>query len=110
MADQPIQPEEDFLAPDENQAEHGNPNSDSEPESDTESLDESSIKSTRSYSSKSLQHIHENGRRYAEETYFMPNDEAELTRLNIVHQIYLILLDNTLTTAPTPQQTPASST
>lgn len=30
----------------------------------------------------------------------MPNDEAELTRLNIVHQIYLILLDGNLTTAP----------
>jgi hypothetical protein len=43
MADQPIQPKEDFLAPDENQAEHGNPNSDSEPESDTESLDELSM-------------------------------------------------------------------
>lgn len=32
----------------------------------------------------------------------MPNDEAELTRLNIVHQIYLIFLDNALTTAPLP--------
>ena len=30
----------------------------------------------------------------------MPNDESELTRLNIVHQIYLILLDGDLTTAP----------
>lgn len=36
----------------------------------------------------------------------MPNDEAELTRLNIVHQIYLILLDNTLTTAPIPPTNP----
>lgn len=30
----------------------------------------------------------------------MPNDETELTRLNIVHQIYLILLNGNLTTAP----------
>lgn len=30
----------------------------------------------------------------------MPNDEAELTRLNIVHQIYLILLDGNLTKTP----------
>lgn len=30
----------------------------------------------------------------------MPNDETELTRLNILHQIYLILLDGHLTTAP----------
>lgn len=33
----------------------------------------------------------------------MPNDEPELTRLNIIHQIYLILLDGALTTAPLPQ-------
>jgi SAM-dependent methyltransferase len=30
----------------------------------------------------------------------MPNDDSELTRLNIVHQIYLTLLDGHLTTAP----------
>lgn len=42
----------------------------------------------------------ENDRRYADNSYFMPNDESELTRLNIVHQIYLILLDGRLTTTP----------
>ncbi|KAJ5364741.1 uncharacterized protein N7496_010454 [Penicillium cataractarum] len=102
MDDKPIQPAEDILAPDENQTEHAYPNSDPESDSDTESLNEPSIKSTRSYASLTLQHIQENGRRYANETYFMPNDEPELTRLNIVHQIYLILLDNALTTAPLP--------
>ncbi|KAJ5910975.1 uncharacterized protein N7473_000278 [Penicillium subrubescens] len=101
MDDKPIQPaEDDDLVPHENQT---YPNSDPESESDTESLNEASIKSTRSYSSLALQHIHENGRRYADETYFMPNDEPELTRLNILHQIYLILLEGTLTTAPLPQ-------
>ncbi len=35
----------------------------------------------------------------------MPNDEPEQTRLNILHQIYLILLDNALTTAPLPPST-----
>lgn len=37
----------------------------------------------------------------------MPNDETELTRLNILHQIYLILLDGRLTTAPfNPKSSP----
>ncbi|KAJ5743687.1 hypothetical protein N7533_008557 [Penicillium manginii] len=71
------------------------PRSSSEPEESSDS--EASIKSTRSYI---LSPIHENGRRYCDTTYFMPNDETELTRLNILHQIYLILLDGHLTTAP----------
>ncbi|KAJ5414558.1 hypothetical protein N7509_001185 [Penicillium cosmopolitanum] len=56
-----------------------------------------------------LEPVHENGRRYCDSTYFMPNDETELTRLNILHQIYLILLDGHLTTAPfrsNPQSSP----
>lgn len=37
----------------------------------------------------------------------MPNDETELTRLNILHQIYLIILDGKLTTAPfNPKSSP----
>ncbi|CEJ54792.1 hypothetical protein PMG11_01085 [Penicillium brasilianum] len=108
MDDKPIQPADDELAPDENQTEHAYPNSDPESDFDTESLNAASIKSTRSYASLTLQHIQENGRRYANEAYFMPNDEPELTRLNIVHQIYLILLDNALTAAPLPPSpTPA---
>ncbi|OQE31857.1 hypothetical protein PENSTE_c001G05037 [Penicillium steckii] len=70
--------------------------SDSEESSDGEA----SIKSTRSCSSYNLEPILENGRRYCDEIYFMPNDEAELTRLNILHQIYLILLDGNLTSIP----------
>lgn len=53
-----------------------------------------------------LRYIEENGRRYCNESYFMPNDEAEMTRLNIIHQIYLILLDGRLTTAPMTAETP----
>ncbi|KAJ5984500.1 hypothetical protein N7481_006599 [Penicillium waksmanii] len=72
--------------------------------------DEASIKSTHSCSSYNmLEPVHENGRRYCDSTYFMPNDETELTRLNILHQIYLILLDGHLTTAPfrsNPQSSP----
>ncbi|EEA24528.1 conserved hypothetical protein [Talaromyces marneffei ATCC 18224] len=53
-----------------------------------------------------LQPIHENGRRYCNEIYFMPNDEPEQTRLSIVHQAFLILLDGKLTTASLPPDGP----
>lgn len=36
----------------------------------------------------------------------MPNDETELTRLNIIHQIYLILQEGRLTLAPVPSNAP----
>jgi SAM-dependent methyltransferase len=49
-----------------------------------------------------VQDVFENGRRYCNTTYFMPNDEDEQTRLSIVHQIFLILLDGELTLAPVP--------
>ncbi|KAJ5812519.1 hypothetical protein N7474_008820 [Penicillium riverlandense] len=78
----------------------------SEPESDCESDDEVSVKSTRSCSPGTLRGIFENGRRYCDDVYFMPNDESELTRLNVVHQIYLILLDGRLTTAPLTTESP----
>ncbi|PWY70177.1 S-adenosyl-L-methionine-dependent methyltransferase [Aspergillus heteromorphus CBS 117.55] len=48
----------------------------------------------------------ENGRRYCNGTYFMPNDGPEQTRLNVIHQIYLILLDGRLTAAPVALDTP----
>ncbi|OJJ48805.1 hypothetical protein ASPZODRAFT_129117 [Penicilliopsis zonata CBS 506.65] len=51
--------------------------------------------------------IIENGRRYCNGSYFMPNDEAEQTRLNIEHQMYLIVLEGQLTTAPIPTDSPS---
>lgn len=36
----------------------------------------------------------------------MPNDEAEQTRLNVIHQIYLILLDGELTAVPITKDDP----
>ena len=48
----------------------------------------------------------ENNRRYCNETYHMPNDEAEQTRLNIIHQVYLILLNGNLTTVPITRDAP----
>ncbi|KAJ5728046.1 hypothetical protein N7493_004376 [Penicillium malachiteum] len=75
--------------------------SESESEAEQYSDGEESIKSTRSFY-QNLPHVEENGRRYCDENYFMPNDETELTRLNIVHQIYLILQEGRLTLAPLP--------
>ncbi|KAJ5169161.1 uncharacterized protein N7482_004755 [Penicillium canariense] len=78
-------PAPENLAPDEDQTEQVCTSSEpeSDDDSDIESHSEASIQSTRSYSSLTLQHTHENNRRYADDTYFMPNDEPELTRLNI---------------------------
>ncbi|KAJ5584049.1 uncharacterized protein N7459_003849 [Penicillium hispanicum] len=75
-------------------------------ESENESDGAASIKSTRSCASHTLRYIEENGRRYCDDSYFMPNDETELTRLNVVHQIYLILLDGRLTSAPLTTNSP----
>jgi len=34
----------------------------------------------------------------------MPNDDTEITRLSILHQVYLLLLGGDLTTAPSPRR------
>ncbi|KAI9741803.1 MAG: hypothetical protein M1834_000189 [Cirrosporium novae-zelandiae] len=57
-------------------------------------------RSTTSLSKENIEQIVENGRRYANFTYYMPNDEAEETRLNIFHQLYLLILDGRVTKAP----------
>lgn len=46
--------------------------------------------------------IMENGRRYCNDTYLMPNDEHEQTRLSVYHQVMLMILDGKLTKAPIP--------
>src|SRR5947207_5106490 len=59
--------------------------------------------STKSIYGSEIEYPVENNRRYASsgpDAYFMPNDEAEQTRLNIIHQVYLMLLNGELTTAP----------
>ncbi|KAL2866296.1 class I SAM-dependent methyltransferase [Aspergillus lucknowensis] len=78
---------------------------DPETDSDTES-DEISIKSTKSFEAQNIEYVLENGRRYCNDTYFMPNDEAEQTRLNIGHQIYLNLLGGKLTDVPLAKSAP----
>lgn len=59
--------------------------------------------STKSITGSLIEEHFENGRRYCSETYFMPNDEAEQTRLAILHQAYLPLLDEQLTLSTIPR-------
>ncbi|OAL69374.1 hypothetical protein A7D00_6493 [Trichophyton violaceum] len=59
--------------------------------------------STKSLSEHAYQVVEENGRQYCDNTYFMPNDEREQTRLNIFHQMYLIILEGRLTKCALPQ-------
>ncbi|KAJ5179591.1 hypothetical protein N7492_002801 [Penicillium capsulatum] len=109
MADKSLQPPEDAgvsLPPGESRDPIHPDECPSDRESDSDSDSEESIKSTRSFRSLMLRYVEENGRRYCNGSYFMPNDEAELTRLNIIHQIYLILLDGRLTTAPLTADAP----
>ena len=61
--------------------------------------------STRSITGSLVEECYENGRRYCSETYFMPNDEAEQTRLAIAHQAYLSVLTDQLTLALIPRST-----
>ncbi|CRG88572.1 hypothetical protein PISL3812_05603 [Talaromyces islandicus] len=61
---------------------------------------------TSSVSQLAVHTVYENGRRYCNDSYFMPNDDAEQTRLNIIHQAFLLLLDGELTKAPIPRGRP----
>ncbi len=55
--------------------------------------------STRSLYDSDIVYYDLYGRRYCAD-YYMPNDEDEQTRLQILHTVYLHMLDNELTTAP----------
>ncbi|EAW12500.1 class I SAM-dependent methyltransferase [Aspergillus clavatus NRRL 1] len=59
-----------------------------------------------SFEEREIEIVIENDRRYCNETYFMPNDEPEQTRLNIIHQVYLLLLEGSLTSVPITQNAP----
>lgn len=62
----------------------------------------SSNGSTKSLSDHTFQEIFEYGRRYCNDTYLLPNDDSEQTRLDIINQVYLILLDGQLSICPIP--------
>ncbi|MCJ1386034.1 hypothetical protein MMC17_009159 [Xylographa soralifera] len=58
--------------------------------------------STKSISGTIFEPHIENGRQYANANYYMPNDDAEETRLSVVHQSFLLLLEDELTMARIP--------
>ena len=66
------------------------------------SAHENSGKSTKSFTESLVEEVYENGRRYCNETYYMPNDEQEQTRLSIIHQAWLLIFNGHLTKAPVP--------
>lgn len=53
--------------------------------------------SVKSMPMDDIEEIYENGRRYANQSYFLPNDEAEEIRSSILHQTYLSALSGHLT-------------
>ncbi|ESZ93042.1 hypothetical protein SBOR_6563 [Sclerotinia borealis F-4128] len=61
--------------------------------------DQDTVNSTRSLYDSDVAYIHQHGRVYVGD-YYMPIDEEELDRLRIIHQIYLQIFDNKLTTVP----------
>ncbi|KAG5763236.1 hypothetical protein H9Q72_008662 [Fusarium xylarioides] len=69
----------------------------------TYNLSEGSVSQTSSINSSILNYRYVNGRRYhafREGAYFVPNDEEEQTRMDLVHHIYSLMLDGALFLAP----------
>ncbi|KAJ2998396.1 hypothetical protein NUW58_g349 [Xylaria curta] len=61
--------------------------------------DAETIDSTRSITDLDVDYVIENGRRYCG-PYYMPNDEDEQVRLQLLNQVYLKVFDGELTTVP----------
>ncbi|KAI1396163.1 S-adenosyl-L-methionine-dependent methyltransferase [Hypoxylon fuscum] len=71
-----------------------------EPAEDEEALEEAAtINSTRSINDLDLDYVVENGRRYCG-AYYMPNDDDEQVRLQLINQVYLKTFDGELTSVP----------
>lgn len=74
--------------------------------SDTDYALASDSSTTQSLESSILDHVHENGRRYhryRQGGYLFPNDEAEQDRLDMLHHIFLLVLEGKLYKAPLPR-------
>ena len=70
---------------------------------DVDSQADKSRASTESLTGSFLEQQHvEHGRTYCSNDYYMPNDEAEQTRLAITHQAFLQILDGQLSMARIP--------
>jgi len=84
-------------------ADHGDPATCLEVDEDDPTLGDEIASSTQSLQSSLLKFEFENGRRYhafQSGRYAFPNDEDELERMDLEHQIFLMLLDGQLHLAP----------
>ncbi|KAI0390021.1 hypothetical protein F5Y17DRAFT_446430 [Xylariaceae sp. FL0594] len=61
--------------------------------------DAETVESTRSVTDRDVHYVTENGRRYCG-SYYMPNDDDEQVRLQLLNQVYLKIFDGELTTVP----------
>ncbi|KAI0402599.1 hypothetical protein F4802DRAFT_575014 [Xylaria palmicola] len=61
--------------------------------------DAETVDSTRSITDLDVDYVMENGRRYCGQ-YYMPNDEDEQVRLQLLNQVYLKVFDGELATVP----------
>ncbi|KAI1484120.1 S-adenosyl-L-methionine-dependent methyltransferase [Daldinia eschscholtzii] len=63
------------------------------------SVEDGTVNSTRSINELDLNYVMENGRRYCG-SYYMPNDDDEQVRLQLMNQVYLKTFDGELTSVP----------
>ncbi|KAI1450999.1 S-adenosyl-L-methionine-dependent methyltransferase [Annulohypoxylon stygium] len=68
-------------------------------EIDEDTLEDDTLDSTRSVNELDLNYVTENGRRYCG-SYYMPNDDDEQVRLQLINQVYLKTFDGELTSVP----------
>ncbi|KAI1637196.1 S-adenosyl-L-methionine-dependent methyltransferase [Biscogniauxia mediterranea] len=62
-------------------------------------FDSETMNSTRSITELDINYVYENGRRYCG-SYYMPNDDDEQVRLQLINQVYLKAFDGELTSIP----------
>ncbi|KAL1989106.1 hypothetical protein VTN96DRAFT_5869 [Rasamsonia emersonii] len=73
---------------------------------DFSAYEEAARSDTTSLASSVLNYQYENGRRYhaySQGKYLMPNDDTEQDRLDLVHHVFLLILDGELFAAPIKQ-------
>ncbi|KAI1393582.1 S-adenosyl-L-methionine-dependent methyltransferase [Hypoxylon trugodes] len=66
---------------------------------DDDTPEEETLDSTRSINELDLNYVMENGRRYCG-SYYMPNDDDEQVRLQLINQVYLKTFEGELTSVP----------
>ncbi|KAF2637766.1 S-adenosyl-L-methionine-dependent methyltransferase [Massarina eburnea CBS 473.64] len=93
-------PQPDDPASDHTAAQHKRARSNSD-----SSVSAASLHSTRTLHDEDLEFVHENGRIYGNDSYYMPCDQPEQDRLTLQHQIYLLALKGKLTTTKVSPKT-----